>query len=314
MIRAELSGCRALARARRSNAKPFAYRYAQRTLNTVSTLQDWSDKAGETLLTLHEQAVDDAKIYTVELKNEPDNRLTTQLVTAYLDALDVVEKRWRLDCRNSDREPAAGQAALITTGLRNKDRFFSNGLDFGAAMATPGFFASSFNPLLSRVLSYPLPTIAAIQGHAFAGGLIFAIAHDYRVAKHIEGAAKGKIMLSTNEVDFGFGIPHATMMLLKAKLAPQALRDAVFTGRRFGAAEAQAAGLVDQLAPSGQATVEAAIRLAAALAVKAPKQAIGVMKQTVYRTELDLLMTETEDPPATPALDIQAALARLGSS
>lgn len=78
-------------------------------------------------------------------------------------------------------------AALVTYGPRDADRFYSNGLDLPLAMRTPMFFPRILNALLGRILTFPIPTIAAINGHAFAGGFTLALAHDFRVMKNEDG-------------------------------------------------------------------------------------------------------------------------------
>lgn len=71
-------------------------------------------------------------------------------------------------------------------------------------MSTPLFFPRILNGLLSRLLVFPIPTIAAINGHAFAGGFCLALAHDYRIMKHADG--KKAIWLCMNEIDFGANV------------------------------------------------------------------------------------------------------------
>ena len=62
--------------------------------------------------------------------------------------------------------------------------------------------------LLSRMLTFPVPTIAVLKGHVYAGGLILALCSDFRVMK----ADSGKICLS--ELAVGLAVPPAYNTLL----------------------------------------------------------------------------------------------------
>ncbi len=103
-----------------------------------------------------------------------ENRFTTKFINALLGALDEIEK--------VREQEDLGPAALITAG---EGKFFSNGLDLEHALSVPGFFDNYFLKLLSRVLTFPIPTVAAINGHAFAGGFMFALAHGKKNTKFI---------------------------------------------------------------------------------------------------------------------------------
>ena len=77
-----------------------------------------------------------ATLWTIELHNGVDNRLTAVLVEKALKpALDVVEKEWRKDWRAAQAKGKAateseGKGALIIVGKRAQDKFFSNGMLF----------------------------------------------------------------------------------------------------------------------------------------------------------------------------------------
>lgn len=55
-------------------------------------------------------------------------------------------------------------AALVTYGSRDADRFYSNGLDLPLATRTPLFFPRILNAALARFVTFPIPTVAAING------------------------------------------------------------------------------------------------------------------------------------------------------
>lgn len=85
------------------------------------------------------------------------------------------------------------------------------GLDLPKAMTSHLFFPRVLNALLGRFLTFPIPTIAAINGHCFAGGFTLALAHDFRIMKQAEG--KAQIWCALNEVDFGANVSNLLSLL-----------------------------------------------------------------------------------------------------
>ena len=142
---------------------------------------------------------------------------------------------------------SAGAAALLLTG---KGKFFSNGLNVpliskldGEAMRR---FGHDVGRAFGRLLILPVPTVAAVNGHAFAGGAALALACDYRVMR----ADRGWICFS--EVDAGVPIAPGLMAMIRAKLPPATARDTVLAGKRFTADAAIAAGFADAKAPEDE--------------------------------------------------------------
>src|SRR3954463_3515242 len=84
-------------------------------------------------------------------------------------------------------EGTEGPAALVTTG---EGKFFSNGLDLdwlmSGAEGTEGFI-DEVHRLPGRGLGFGAVTVAAVNGHAFAGGGMLAVAHDYVVMREDRG-------------------------------------------------------------------------------------------------------------------------------
>lgn len=133
----------------------------------------------------------EAPIFIVTLlgAQTPDNRLTPQFLSALLSALEHVESVW--DSREGTALESNGSAVVLTglnrltvssTQKDNKGlKFFSNGLDFANAIADPNFFDRYLFPVYEKLLTFPLPTVASIGGHAFAAGFGLASACDYAV-------------------------------------------------------------------------------------------------------------------------------------
>lgn len=86
------------------------------------------------------------------------------------------------------------------------------------------------------------PVVAAIGGHAVAGGCILALTADYRVLRR-DGPQIG-----LNEVKVGVPLPWSVAVLLRATVAPAGLSRVALLGRNFAAEDALAVGLVDELA------------------------------------------------------------------
>lgn len=132
--------------------------------------------------------------------------------------------------------------ALVTVGT---GKFYSNGLDLDWLMShgdRTDWYVGRVHALLRRVLTFGLPTVAAINGHAFGAGAMLAVAHDYRVMRSDRG------FLCFPEVDIDIPFTPGMASLIQAKVAPQTAVTAMTTGHRYGGAAAVAAGLADSCA------------------------------------------------------------------
>lgn len=145
----------------------------------------------------------------------------------------------RIDAEHAD-------APLVITG---QGRVFSAGLDFeetfplfaaGDSTAITAWF-DRFRSCILRVLTCPRPTVAAVNGHAFAGGLILALACDVRVA------AEGPYKLGLNEVPIGIPMPSVYCELMRYRLGSARAADAILTGRVFAQGESVEAGFYERL-------------------------------------------------------------------
>ncbi|KAL2109067.1 hypothetical protein VUR80DRAFT_3013 [Thermomyces stellatus] len=209
------------------------------------------------------------QIYLLSISSPPDNRLTTSFCTALVTALSRVQHT----------QPPG---VLIATSSLPK--FFSNGLDLAhTSSSAPAFWTSALYPLFRKLLSYPMPTVALLNGHAFAAGLMLAMFCDYRVMNPSRG------FLCLNEVDFGALLKPPMSSIFREKLPPATYRSLVLEGRRFAAREAVEAGIVD--AAGG---LEEAIALAVERKILGKGQAgvYGLLKVEMYRETWDLLSDE----------------------
>ena len=167
-----------------------------------------------------------------------------------------------------------GAQALVTTAT---GKFYSNGLDLDWLMANgdrADWYVGRVQALFSRILTLPLPTVAAVNGHAFGAGAMLGIAHDYRVMRSDRG------YYCFPEVDIHIPFTPGMAALIQAKLTPQTAITAMTTGRRYGGADAHTSGLVDGTAPEG-AVLESAGDLIAPLAGK-DAGTLGAIKSTMF--------------------------------
>ncbi|UGT61689.1 enoyl-CoA hydratase-related protein [Nocardia asteroides] len=170
-----------------------------------------------------------------------ENRFSPDWLDAVGTHLDAVER----DARG-----------LITIGT---GKFYSNGLDLEWLLANGDHaeeYVARVQELFARVLTFPMPTVAAVNGHSFGAGAMLGIAHDYRLMR----ADRGYYCFPEVDIDITFTPGMAA--LIQAKLTPRAALTAMTTGRRFGADDALAAGLVDGTAAEPELLTAALARLA----------------------------------------------------
>jgi Delta3-Delta2-enoyl-CoA isomerase len=125
-------------------------------------------------------------------------------------------------------------------------KLFSPGLDLVTLLeydrAAMERFMRLFAEAVWALYALPRPVVAAVSGHAVAGGCILALTADYRVLR------RGGVQLGLNEVKVGVPLPWSVALLLRASVPPGALTQVALLGRNFADDDALAVGLADQLA------------------------------------------------------------------
>lgn len=158
-------------------------------------------------------------------------------------------------------EATEGDCALVLAG---EGKFFSNGLDL-ARFAGDGeqlaMTVSRFQVLLGRLFVLPAYTVAAVNGHAFAGGAMLTCAFDLRVMREDRG------YWCLNEAEIGLPLTEQMAAAVLGRLPRAAAMEAMLTARRYAGPEALASGIVDELADA-DALVEVAVARASAIAGK----------------------------------------------
>lgn len=191
-----------------------------------------------------------------------ENRFNLEVLDRLNAALDEVEK--------------SGAPTLVTTGI---DKFYSNGMDLDRLLAEGGEIllqraideAADFFVRLSLL---PAITVAAINGHCYAGGAILAMAHDVRIMRADRG------FFCMPEIDIQVPLPVKMTAIIRPRLSPMTCRDVVLFGRRYTAAEAHAAGIIDELA-ADENVLPRALEIARTHGEKHPPT-VGAMKRALY--------------------------------
>ena len=178
-------------------------------------------------------------------------------------------------------EADASVTALVTTA---SGKHWSNGFDL-EFLGGLGDGATSFLDdtarTLARLLTLGVPTAAALNGHAFGAGAMFALAHDVRS----QNAERGWFCFP--EVDLHMQFMRFQLSLISGKMRPEVLDEAVLSGRRYDGAAALAAGIVGASAPPAQ-VVEAAIGLTRPYTGK-DRAALSGLKRQLRAATLALL-------------------------
>lgn len=187
--------------------------------------------------------------------NDGENRFNPTFLKAFLDVLDEIENN------------SAATTLVVTS---SHEKIFCNGIDLewllpvvtsdsGAVKR----FLYQLNALFKRLVTYPLVTIAAISGHAFAGGAIMCCAFDFRLMRSDRG------FFCLPEVDLGIPFLPGMNALLSNAIEPWLLREMQLTGTRLTAEQCLAAHLVREICPGDQ-LLEQTLNFARAVQKKRP--------------------------------------------
>jgi enoyl-CoA hydratase len=181
----------------------------------------------------------------------------------------------------------SGARGVVLTGY---DRFFCAGLALPSLIAVDRAgmraFVVRFSDFMEHLCVYPRPLVAAINGHAIAGGCVLALQCDYRVM--IDGGA----LIGLNEIALGIGLPPAASESLRAVIAASSWEHLAERGHLMSPKEAQQAGLVDEVVVEDQ-VVARAIHLAGLLAER-PAAAFAQIKGERRRPLLAAMRADRE--------------------
>jgi enoyl-CoA hydratase/carnithine racemase len=211
----------------------------------------------------------DGPVFVLTMSDE-QNACNRRFVDGLTRALDEVEA-------------SPGEAALVTVGA---GRFYSTGLDLqwlATGEERAEAFVADLQRLFARVLTFPMATVAALNGHAFAAGFMLALAHDFRVMR----SDKGYICMP--EVDLAMRQPLTAGMyaLLQAKLSIGTVHETIVTGRRYSSHEALSRQMVQEVAPEHE-VLSRAIEIARGLAAK-DRETVGALKRGLFAQAIPAL-------------------------
>lgn len=155
--------------------------------------------------------------------------------------------------------------AVILTGSGG---IFSAGVDLFRLVREGSGYVEQFLPSLckavERLFTFPKPVIAAVNGHAIAGGCVLALACDYRIM------AEGNGRIGVPELLVGVPFPAIVLEVLRFALPAERLQEIVYTGATWKAAEAQRYGILDEVVEA-ERLMEAAEGIAIRLSALPPE-------------------------------------------
>jgi len=165
------------------------------------------------------------------------------------------------DClRSLSDDP--GTRAVILTG---DGSFFSFGFDIpeflGYSSESFAKFLRRFTGLYSYLFTYPKPVVAALNGHAIAGGCMLALACDFRIM------VSGKAKISLNEISFGSSVFAGSVAMLKFLVGGKNAQAILYDGTMYSAETAAELGMIDAVS-STESLMKDARELAERLAGK----------------------------------------------
>jgi enoyl-CoA hydratase/carnithine racemase len=159
------------------------------------------------------------------------------------------------------------------------EKFFSIGFDipelFKLEKKDFSIFYKAFNRLCIELYTLPKPLIAALCGHAVAGGCIIALCCDYRYI------ASGRTKMGLNEIKLGVPIPYPVDCILRQVVGFRSAREITDSGDFYEADTLLRMGMVDEVLPQGKVQTQAIDRVA--LLGRHPQDAFAMIKKS--RTE-----------------------------
>jgi enoyl-CoA hydratase/carnithine racemase len=165
--------------------------------------------------------------------NDGENRINVDSLTRINELLDELEA-------------TTGPLAVVLTGV---GKFFSNGLDlerFGKNEEEFRFTLRELKRTIGRLFLFPAYTVAALNGHTFAGGALLSCAFDYRVMRDDRG------YWCMNEAEIGLALDEQLFSIIDHRLPKATARVAAFTAKRFSGPDALEAGIVEAIASADQ--------------------------------------------------------------
>jgi len=200
--------------------------------------------------------------------NEGENRINLDSLARLNELLDQLEG-------------VEGPLSVVLTG---SGKFFCNGLDLERFADKREEFVATLHALeqtIGRLLVFPAYTVAAINGHAFAGGALISCAFDYRVMREDRG------YWCMNEAEIGLALDERLWSILTNRLSRATATIAATTARRFSGPDALTFGIVEAIASEADVLAHA-LDVAESMA-NLDRPTLGVHKRLAHGSEASYL-------------------------
>jgi len=221
--------------------------------------------------------------------NNGENRHNPEFVRSILHALDEIEQDESV-------------TAVVITSSDSKN--WSLGIDLewitgamtGNEMQAIRDFMYGLNEIFTRILFYPVPVIAAINGHTFGDGTVLACACDFRFMK----ADRGYFCFP--EVDISIPFLPGMLEVMKKAIPYYKLEEIVFSGKRTGAVELEEHNVIVKACENEEALMEDALAFARTFDKKRP--IFGEIKRRLHGGIVEVM--KAEDPDYIEPLNLMA--------
>jgi len=215
---------------------------------------------------------------TIRLSRRSDGIAVVTLARPPMNAMDagLLEE---LAALFEDLEADGDVRAAVITG---EGRAFSAGLDLKTVpdldLAGRRRLVDALNASFGTLYGWPKPLVAAVNGHAIAGGLVLALCADWRVVADVP------LQAALAEIRVGVTFPVAALDVARGELAPAAARRLVLLGETLDAAGAEALAVFDERVPPAALIERAVARAQAYMAL--PPQAFATTKRELRAPQL----------------------------
>ncbi|MFQ5638489.1 MAG: enoyl-CoA hydratase/isomerase family protein [bacterium] len=136
----------------------------------------------------------------------------------------------------------SGAKAVVLTGAGSS---FSAGVDLFRILNGGKAYLNSFLPALNNAVlnlfTFPKPVVAAVNGHAIAGGCVLVCACDYRIM------SKGEGRIGVPELLVGVPFPSIPLEIMRFVVPKPRLQEVIYLGQTYLPEQAQKYGLIDEI-------------------------------------------------------------------
>jgi enoyl-CoA hydratase/carnithine racemase len=211
--------------------------------------------------------------------NNGENRHNPDFIRVILAAFDEIE-----------RDPGISSVLIASSDPKN----WSQGIDLEwitGAMAKNDLpairdFMYGLNRIFKRILLYPMPVIAAINGHTFGDGTIMACACDFRFMKADRG------FFCFPEIDINIPFLPGMLAIVRKAIPYYKLNELVLSGKRTGAVELETHHVIIKACENEEALMRESLAFAKTFTKKRP--IFGEMKKRMHGSIIEIM--EKEDP------------------